>query len=93
MQQHSAAWREVPLRDLPSNALEIAEGQIYADASAAARSPAGVAAGSLRPIRKNDASGRMITEFVGEPNAWMGEFRTAPRSIAKPFFRPRQIEG
>lgn len=93
MQQHSAAWREVPLRDLPDNALGIAEGQIYADASAAARSPAGVAAGSLRPIRKNDASGRMITEFVGEPNAWMSEFRTAPRAIAKPFFRPRQIEG
>jgi len=93
MQQHSNAWREVPLRDLPGNALEIAEGQIYADASAAARSPAGVAEGSLRAIRKNDASGRMITEFVGEPNAWMGGFRTAPRSIAKPFFRPRQNEG
>lgn len=93
MQQHSDAWRDVPLRDLPANALEIAERQIYADASAAARSPSGVAAGSLRAIRKRDAADRMITEFVGEPSAWMGEFRTAPRSITKPFFRPRQIGG
>jgi 8-oxo-dGTP pyrophosphatase MutT (NUDIX family) len=93
MQRYSAAWKEVPLRDLPNNALEIAERQIYVDASAAARSPANVDAGSLRAIRKRDASDRMITEFVGEPSAWMGEFRTAPRSITKPFFRPRQIGG
>ena len=93
VQKYSSAWKDVPLRDLPANALEIAERQIYADASAAARSPVNVDAGSLRAIRKRDAADRMITEFVGEPSAWMGEFRTAPRSITKPFFRPRQIGG
>jgi len=77
----------VPLRDLPENALDIAEAAIYADATAAARSPVGVSAGSLRAIKKRDAADRVITEFVGEPSAWMGEFRTAPRAIAKPFFR------
>ena len=89
MQAHSEAWRDVPLRNLPENAMEIAERQIYADAAAAARSPAGVAPGMLREVKKRDAAGRTITEFVGGPSAWMGEFRTAPRSIAKPFFRPR----
>ena len=83
----SEAWKAVPLRDLPANALDIAESAIYADAAAAARSPAGVTAGSLRAIKKRDAADRVITEFVGEPSSWMGEFRTAPRAIAKPFFR------
>lgn len=87
MQSHSEAWKAVPLRDLPANALDIAESAIYADAAAAARSPAGVTAGSLRAIKKRDAADRVITEFVGEPSSWMGEFRTAPRAIAKPFFR------
>jgi hypothetical protein len=87
MQSHSEAWKSVPLRDLPENALDIAEAAIYADATAAARSPVGVSAGSLRAIKKRDAADRVITEFVGEPSAWMGEFRTAPRAIAKPFFR------
>ena len=87
MQSHSEAWKSVPLRDLPENALDIAESAIYADATAAARSPVGVSAGSLRAIKKRDAADRVITEFVGEPSAWMGEFRTAPRAIAKPFFR------
>jgi hypothetical protein len=87
MQSHSSAWKDVPLRDLPENALDIAEAAIYADATAAARSPVGVSAGSLRAIKKRDAADRVITEFVGEPSAWMGEFRTAPRAIAKPFFR------
>lgn len=93
LQRHSAPWKEVSLRDLPKKALEIAEQQIYADASSAARNPNDVPMGSLREIRRKDAADRMITEFAGDPSAWMGEFRTAPRSITKPFFRPRQIGG
>lgn len=89
LQAHSAPWSGVTLRELPESALSIAEGQIYADAVAAARNPVGVPAGQLRAIVKHDGAGRKITEFVGDPSAWMGEFRTAPRALAKPFFRPR----
>jgi hypothetical protein len=89
IQKHSPAWKDVPLRALPGTAMEIAEKQIYADAAAAARSPADLPSGHLREIRRRDAADRMITEFVGEPNSWMGSFRTPARSISKPFFRPR----
>jgi len=89
VQKHSESWKGVSLRDLPANVLEIAEQRIYADAASAAKNPTDVPLGKLREIRRRDAADRMITEFVGEPNAWMGEFRTPPRSISKPFFRPR----
>ena len=93
LQKHSKAWANVVLKDLPVTALDVATQQIYADAVVAARSPDGVPVGQLRPIRRSDASGRQITEFVGDPSAWMSDFRTPPRSIAKPFFRPRQQMG
>jgi len=48
VQQHSTAWKDTPLRDLPPNALAIAENAIYADAQSAARSPASVGLGMLR---------------------------------------------
>jgi len=89
VQKHSDSWKGISLRDLPGNVLDIAEQRIFADAVAAAKNPTDVPFGKLREIRRRDAADRMITEFVGEPNAWMGEFRTPPRSISKPFFRPR----
>ena len=89
VQKHSAAWKGVSLRDLPGTALDIAEAQIYADAQSAAKSPTDVPMGQLREIRRRDAADRVITEFVGEPNSWMGAFRTPARAISKPFFRPR----
>lgn len=89
IQKHSNAWKTVSLRDLPGNALDIAEAQIYADAQAAAKNPTDVPFGHLREIRRRDAADRVITEFVGEPNSWMGAFRTPARAISKPFFRPR----
>ena len=89
IQKHSNAWKTVSLRDLPGNALDIAEAQIYADAQAAAKNPTDVPLGQLREIRRRDAADRVITEFVGEPNSWMGAFRTPARAISKPFFRPR----
>lgn len=89
VQEHSTHWASVPLRALPAEARAIAREQIYADAASAARSPVNLPAGSLREIRRRDQSGREITEFFGEPSVWMGEFRTTPRSIAKPYFRPR----
>ena len=89
VQKHSSAWKDVSLRDLPGTALDIAEAQIYADAQSAAKNPTDVPMGQLREIRRRDAADRVITEFVGEPNSWMGAFRTPARAISKPFFRPR----
>jgi len=86
MQKHSKTWDGKDLSRLPEDVLQIAVEGIYADAATAARNPDGVAVGTLREITKTDATGRRITEFVGEPIAWMGQFRTVPRAIARPYF-------
>ena len=86
VQEHSPQWKDVPLRSLPPAAFAIADAQIRADAVSAARSPTDMGAGELREIRRKDQAGREITEFVGDISSWMGDFRTAPRGLARPFF-------
>lgn len=87
VQKYSQPWAEIDLRGLPAPALAVAETAIYADAQTAARSPADLAEGQLREIITTDEAGRRITSFVGDPAAWMGQFRTRPRALVKPFFR------
>ena len=89
LQSHSTAWSGVDLKALPTSALAIAEEAIYADAATAARSAAGVPEGHLREIRRRDGANREITEFVGDPNSWMGDFRMAPRVLERPYFSNR----
>ena len=75
MKKHSAAWAGVDLGKLPLPALQIAQGQIYADAMKAARSPASTPPGTLRRITQRGAGGREIYEYMGDPAAWMDEFK------------------
>ena len=78
LKKHSANWKSVDVNALPDTAVEIAEKQIYADAVAAASHPVDLPAGSLRAIEKKDSNGQLIRTFVGDPNAWMGDFKTIP---------------
>ena len=50
------------------------EKSIYADAMTTAISPADVPAGQLREMVSIDTTGRKITNFVGDPRAWMQGF-------------------
>ena len=47
-------------------AFHVLEERIYADAQAAARSPAQMPAGRLQPHHYQDAAGRTITEYTGD---------------------------
>jgi 8-oxo-dGTP pyrophosphatase MutT (NUDIX family) len=91
VQKYSKDWKDATLRILDDAVLNIAEKAIYADAQAASRDPMGVPSGHLREVRKRDATGREIVEFMGSWGDAFGEFRTAPRSMGKPFFRQPKI--
>lgn len=67
VQKHSKAWGAVDLHTLQPAALEIAVGQIYADAVVASRSCDDVPVGVLLPVQRIDAnSGHRVTEFRGQ---------------------------
>lgn len=96
VQEHSTAWKSIDLAAVAKGseaALAVAETSIYADAVIAARNPDGVAEGQLRAIVRQDETGRRITSFVGDPSAWMGEFRSRPRMLEKPYFRTQTQKG
>jgi len=78
LKKHSANWKSVDISALPAEAVEIAEKQIYADAAVTASHPVDLPAGTLRAIEKRDANGQLVRTFVGDANAWMGEFKTIP---------------
>lgn len=60
---------------LPSAALELAETRIYQDALTAARQPGLMPAGTLRSrTYRDEATGHNITEYFGDPSAWLTPF-------------------
>lgn len=92
LQKHSDLWKDSDLGSIAradTNAFENVERTIYADASNAARNPSGVPMGQLREIKKRLPTGVEISEFAGDPLAWMGSFmapgRAAKRLVTRPF--------
>lgn len=85
LKSHSAAWKEVDLGVVAVDdaAFSVAEKQIFADAMAAARNPASVPAGRLRPVTRKLASGHTVTEYMGSPSTWMNRFASNKRFVTK----------
>lgn len=84
-QAHSPRWKDSNLASLDGVALKNAVQDIYKDAQVAARAPNSVPAGVLREIRSESAAGHKISEFVGDQNSWMDNF--------KPPMRERVMKG
>lgn len=74
LQSHSKAWKDIDLKILPTDAFNVAEAQIFADSIEDSKHPSDLGDGQLREIVRADSTGRRITEFVGEPRAWMAQF-------------------
>lgn len=75
LKRHSKAWGDVNIHAIADDkAFDVIEKSIYADAMATAISPADVPAGQLREMVSIDTTGRKITNFVGDPCAWMQGF-------------------
>ena len=86
MQHHSRDWKDTDLAALAEMSaksknprpFENVEAAIYADALSAARNPTDLKPGMLREIKRK-LNGREISEFQGEPLAWMNQFMTPLR--------------
>lgn len=90
LKQHSPTWASVNLDAIQdTTALDAIEGQVFADAAAAARSPIDIGPGQLREVRRTDNTGtRVITEFHGDPMAWMSDFIGNPQRGGLQINRP-----
>lgn len=84
LKAHSPNLKDIGLEAIGDDAaFGILETQVYADAMHAARNPTTVAEGQLRSVPKTDLTGRTITEFVGQPRAWMSQFSAQPRRVSR----------
>jgi hypothetical protein len=80
LQAHSSRWGVgVDLTPFRDNALRTVTGQIFSDAAAAAMK--NDTPGQLRQVVSQDATGRRITRFYGDPEACWGPFKQASRVI------------
>ncbi len=79
--QHSSQFKDAVIDSLEGPAFDLVEGQIYADAQAAALNPADPVKGRLIPSTHRDPSGRLITKFSGDIDGFLGPFKAPPVSI------------
>ncbi|MDN0028651.1 NUDIX domain-containing protein [Serratia marcescens] len=82
LQKYSTDYKEVDLHAIAdSQLLTIAEKKIYADAQASAASSLEPGAG-LREVVRTDATGRRISNFIGNPSACWAPFQAVSRKLA-----------
>ena len=80
----SKRWRGKDLQALAnSSVLAEIEAEVYADAMAEAIHPTSFRPGQLRPVCQPDASGRMITRYIGDPNACWDQFNPPLRHVRR----------
>lgn len=80
LQEHSPDFKTVDLSSIADSALlGFAEKQIYADAQKSASLSVG--AGTLREIKRADATGRQISTFEGDPEVTWAPFKSGKRQV------------
>ncbi|WP_199637425.1 NUDIX domain-containing protein [Serratia sp. PAMC26656] len=82
LQKYSTDYKEVDLHAIAdSHLLTLAEKKIYADAQASAASSLEPGAG-LREVVRTDATGRRISNFIGDPSSCWAPFQAVSRKLA-----------
>lgn len=82
LKAHSPQWKDVNIYAIAdSNAFDVIEQSVYADAMSAAMAPASVAPGTLREMVTEDRTGRKSYSFAGEPSSWMNDFAGVRRRV------------
>lgn len=83
LKSHSTAFKDVDISAITDAALfAIVEDGVYKDAQAAANSPEAMPIGMLREHHEQDAAGRRITTFTGDPSGWMNTFKSNKRRVS-----------
>jgi hypothetical protein len=91
VQSYSPRWAKADIEAIVSDALPIAEQQIYADAATHGRT-AGLRAREIKPITSRTAAGHTQTEFVGGEEAhFVRAFERPARRAA--FLKPDQYQS
>ena len=84
LQAHSDEMKNININAIKDEAmLAIVEKRVFADAVAASRGNGAIAKGQLIEIHKKDRAGRTITEFRGDMEAWLGEFKLPASRVVK----------
>ncbi len=74
LQDCSPQLRRTNMDAVPDAALGAIEDRIYQDALEASRQPTANPTGALRPHTYQDTTGHTVTEYFGDPMAWMAPF-------------------
>jgi broad specificity phosphatase PhoE len=84
LQAHSDEMKNVNINAIKDEAmLSIVEKRVYADAVVASRGTGAIGKGQLIELHKTDRAGRTITEFRGDMEAWLGEFKLPASRVVK----------
>ncbi len=84
LQAHSDEMKNVNINAIKDEAmLTVVEKRVYADAIAASRGTGAIAKGQLIELHKKDRAGRTITEFRGDMEAWLGDFKLPAYRVMK----------
>ena len=84
LQAHSDEMKNVNINKIADSAmLDIVEKRVYADALAASRGTGAVSKGQLIALTRKDQAGRTITEYRGDMEAWLGDFKTPTHRVVK----------
>jgi len=78
--RYSDRMKTVRLDSLDATMFDIAEEQIYADATKAAMNPSTTTEGRLIPI-KTFEMGREVTRYTGDPNVWLNPFKARGMTV------------
>ncbi len=80
-QPKSKNFKSIDLASITdAEAFDAIEAVIIQDAVAAAKAPGVVPMGTIRERKRHDETGRVITEYEGDPAAWTSQF-AAPRMV------------
>ena len=84
LQAHSDEMKNINVNSIKDEAmLSIVEKRVYADALAASRGTGAIAKGQLIALHKKDQAGRTITEYRGDMEAWLGDFKLPTHRVMK----------
>lgn len=84
MQKHSPSHADVNIRAIADSAtLSVMEEAIYGAARKSISEEMNNTQGQLHKRVRSDEAGRTITEYQGDPNVWLGAFKTPARVLSK----------
>lgn len=81
--KYSKRWKDKSLEGINDSVLSEIETEVYHDAMTEAIRPTQFQRGALIPTKQTDASNRVITRYVGDPNACWDQFNPPVRHLRR----------